>query len=415
MSQFTVFQELPKELRDHIWDLAIRDHSPAAHFFTIYDVWFDGIQVTQPQKVLDDISDRASLLDSVGLAAPRAQRANELSWVDGNKSAYMTDSGLWTACWESRTRMLWRFRTSNKAVTMGFRRDNNGERQYLTIQPEEDLLCFQFAKLSVIHPSKDMFWHCIQDLPTLQWRKPLERPFIRDVAVEVDPAWVSGWRPSARPDWPIRGFAEAGYVRELHGFWFINYALERRYKPDGDRTERRTFRAGGGLELVEVDGGDDEWFDRSAGPDAIDSGPPGNSLVHRLATYFQDELDSEDDSDEDSEYDGEWDSEDDSELDSEDDRDEDEPLPTHFGVLACVRRGSEKHLLTKSEWEEVPDLISCEDLPRTQQTGFANKKVNTSPALKSVAMSSCRKRPIRADGSTAGFSTELPLLKLGKW
>ncbi|KAK3386488.1 hypothetical protein B0H63DRAFT_467860 [Podospora didyma] len=34
---FHYFPDLPKELRDKIWDMALRPGRPAAHFFTIFD------------------------------------------------------------------------------------------------------------------------------------------------------------------------------------------------------------------------------------------------------------------------------------------------------------------------------------------------------------------------------------------
>jgi hypothetical protein len=37
MPQFHQFSDLPKELRDEIWDTAIRDDGPGVHFFSVYD------------------------------------------------------------------------------------------------------------------------------------------------------------------------------------------------------------------------------------------------------------------------------------------------------------------------------------------------------------------------------------------
>lgn len=138
--------------------------------------------------------------------------SDQLSWTDGNLSTYLTDSGLWTACHESRQRMLRHFRPSETSpqlskrmpvdweavrricekptasINMEFLRDN-GERQYLTIRPSADLLCLhqpQSSNISWDH------WHFLQDFPLFRWRSHewhWESSYIMNVAVEYDPAW----------------------------------------------------------------------------------------------------------------------------------------------------------------------------------------------------------------------------------
>lgn len=353
MSQFTIFTELPQELRDHIWDLAIRDDGPAAHFFTMYDPAVDPHDVVRLEERVHATRGGYSPFCRVGFAAPQRRGTSEPSWVEGNVSTYITDSGLWTACWDSRKRMLWHFRpeansppttphSSTAPVTMPFRRENGG-RQYLTIRPSEDLLCLQFAQGSVIRRESGYHWTYVQDFPWFRgrhWWEPPQR--VRHVAVEFDMAWLDGIG-----GWPFSGLLSADRIAGLAGFWFISYGLERRYRADGDRRGRRNFRTGGGADLVEVRAGDDEWWDRSTDgwwlpsgeSAAVRLGGPVRSLALHWAqnlTHLKTRM----------VLDG---------YDS-DDSDSEPPLPLQYGVLACVKTGSENHLPTKSEWMDASYL-----------------------------------------------------------
>lgn len=322
MSQFTKFSELPQELQDQIWDLAIRDDRPAAHFFTVYDAAEDPNDVVRQEKRAHDA--RAGHVPSygVGLAAPEGVATCKQSWADGNASAYMTGSALWTACWNSRKRMLRHFlptAASSPAVTMPFLRD-------------EDLLCLQFPTGSVIREQKCSHWRLPQDFPLIRsrlsdgwWHLP-ER--VRHLAIDLrDMDWFETWFA----DWPylrllnVDGMARAG----LAGFWLINYGLERRYRADGDRRERRTFRAAGGVDLVEVFPKDDEWWDRSDDLERLEA--------QRLMQYMANL----------NEWTINW---------KKVDRITQDFQHEHrYGVLACVKPGSEKHLPTKSEWIDALD------------------------------------------------------------
>lgn len=340
MSQFQLFAKLPKELRDMIWDAAIRDNSPAAHFFCHGAL--DPNFTVNPERRVHATSGRNRRKYRFGLSAPQSSPNNEYSWVGGNPSAYMIDSGLWTACWESRERMKRHFQPekatsgpldrqgrllSDAPVTLPFRRDK-GERQYLTIRPSEDLLCLQSAKRPAL------YCNLLANLPTFRRPRPdgvgWESTIPRNVAIEFDPLCFEPqiellFEPS------IRDYNEA--VLQLAGFWLINRSLRRRYKPDEDRSRRRTFRAAEGMELVEVRRGDDEWWDRSWKAGAGDSRCTYRSKAEYLAERLHRTAVTDDSSDDNSD-------------DSADDR-----LPARrFGVLACVRSGSEKHLPTKSEW-----------------------------------------------------------------
>lgn len=289
MAEFHHFPDLPKELRDDIWDMAIRDDDPAVHFFSIYDAQDDPESVVSPAKKVH--APRPSCIpgSSVGFAAPRRRGSDQLSWTDGNLSGYLTDSGLWTACFESRERMLRHFRpfetsplvskrmpvdweTVQKicekptaSVNMEFTRDN-GERQYLTVRPSTDLLCLQLPDNSSISWNSKRHWQLIQDFPFKLFRGyenkwPWYSSPIMNVAVEFDPAWETfdpeKDRPGRRPFKGITdGFSESNEKHGLKTLWFIDYSLSRKHKSE-DR-ERQTFRAGK-FTFIEVDSDDYEW------------------------------------------------------------------------------------------------------------------------------------------------------------
>lgn len=353
MSQFTIFSRLPQELRDQIWDQAMRDDSPAAHFFTMYDPAVDTDCVVRQEKRVHATSGGNDPSYRVGLAAPQGRTWCEHSWTGGNVSAYVTDSGLWTACWESRKRMLRYFRpaatssppaadpadglpaSSTAPVTMPFRRDN-GERQYLTIRPSEDLLCFQFARCSAISRQEGDHWGHLRDFPLFRRRRPgggWQSPQrMRHIAIEYDMELLDEMTAS----WLRQSSIRADDVVGLAGFWFINYRLERRYRPDKDRRARKTFRAAGGVEFVEVRKSDDEWWDRTDGSNADRPGYNEFELA-KIWSYIKKGMPSDQNI---------FDSSDESSDDTADER----RLPLRYGVLACLNPGSAKHLPTKSEW-----------------------------------------------------------------
>lgn len=363
MARFHPFKDLPKELRDRIWDTAIRDECPAVHFFTLYDAQADPPSVVQPSKKVHATS--ASYVPEfyLGLAAPRCRGSDQLSWTDGNISTYLTDSGLWTACHESRERMLRYFRPSETSpqvsklmpvdwrtvqeicnqptasINMEFIRDN-GERQYLTVRLSTDLLCLRLPENSNISWNSRHHWERIQDFPLFRWHSHSwhwESSYIMNVAVEYDPAWEK-FHP--RKDYgPFRGVTDGfSKVNEIHGlitFWFIDYRLRRKYK--SDNCERKTFRAGK-LTFIEVTSTDYEWCccPKEGCLDGCFHGPGrriesgAHALVYDLESYNESQPD---------------------ELSGYDRLEVDTGADCR--VLACVDLESEGELLTREEWYET--------------------------------------------------------------
>ncbi|POS72508.1 hypothetical protein DHEL01_v209099 [Diaporthe helianthi] len=399
--------------------MAIRHDEPSAQCFTIYDA--HDLYYPWDKKTCPTISNYGHC--PVGLAAPRAVRSRFLpnpTWVDQNKSAYMTDSGLWTACRGSRARMLWRFkpaetstvmsrlgavdrlearrvcRRPDASVTMPFRRDN-GERQYLTIKPTQDLLFLDFAAEKTVWKLMTSYGQFLRDSPPFRWQLPGGRwhsPLrVRHIALRYDhdPAWVRDieryLRATLNQDIPCGG------MPGLERVWYVHYGLRRKYRvdqPKDDRRGRQTFRAGDKHEFVEVLETDTEW----SGLSFASSGPGTRrrSVAHRFARaeeriYFEgmlvrlpfwDQVRQELEiytannannnanhvsntpinlhdalgGDEYSDYDEQQIS-----GGSPIDRftawvDLAREKRPRFGILAYVKRGSERHLPTKAEWFE---------------------------------------------------------------
>jgi hypothetical protein len=367
MAQFEFFNDLPKELRDQIWDMSIRNDDPAVHFFTMYDVWNDPGSVVDPAKKVHATRGQETHILSfrTGLAAPRGPGEGKLSWTDGNISTYLTDSGLWTACQESRERMLRHFRpykTSplvsrrmpvhlttvmdicdkpTASVNMEFTRDN-GERQYLTIRPSTDLICLQLSENSNVSYRMGGFdWEAISDSPSFRWYShecPWHSSYIMNVAVEYDPAWEYRSPDKVRNHFEsVRSaFINVGEINGLADFWFIDYRLKRKYKPARCERGTRKFHAGN-LTFIEVTQGDAGWCccPREGCSDECFSdeqkytmhGP--HEMAYDLEMYHDQRFDTMSEDGSETYY---W---------------------NGYGVLACVDLGLEGKLPTREEFYEM--------------------------------------------------------------
>ncbi len=170
------------ELRWHIWDLAVRDDRPGAHFLTTWRRRLPHIALPMDRKLrctINGYNDDNEVYQHwapkpPGLPDAQGESAAGYSWTEGNRSAYMVDGGLWRACHESRRavirslkrRGVWKanpkvddptlFETAARsgqlgtdgrhrryhACSTGYFHGPGGERQYFTIRPG-DLVLFQ--------------------------------------------------------------------------------------------------------------------------------------------------------------------------------------------------------------------------------------------------------------------------------
>jgi hypothetical protein len=106
---FPLFNYLPFELRAEIWRRAMRDEQvPGVHYFTVCDKDDDtenviyneyGLSQQGPFLAAPSWGPKCFLAGSCGVPSTD-------SWQHQDDSTYLIDSGLWTACKESRDLML---------------------------------------------------------------------------------------------------------------------------------------------------------------------------------------------------------------------------------------------------------------------------------------------------------------------
>ncbi|GAB1312828.1 hypothetical protein MFIFM68171_03038 [Madurella fahalii] len=314
--KFHQFPQLPMELRELIWDLVIRPDRPSAHFFSMFNTDLDDERAVLEEHALleaprllvnkvrvwrDTEEGPQAFWEEVPagrfrLAAPRCEENSSYSWTASNPSAYLVDSGLWTACSESQERMENHFRTQE------FRRNYwgaslaglaavlpasgvfrlHGEKQLLTVQPNRDLFCFQpFDPETIVELEGNG-----NVMPSFYDAYNFE---MRHMALEVGTEW---WKVPARSDAARKlnprfgGLGMLGLARRVEAgrrgvlwVWLLEKCLRRRdpnapvHIPNG----RHVFY-GNGYKYVEVRDGDDDdgWVldisdeERQTGETALD-------------------------------------------------------------------------------------------------------------------------------------------------
>ncbi|KAK3182609.1 hypothetical protein K4F52_006059 [Lecanicillium sp. MT-2017a] len=197
---FHPFPQLPPELRREIWSLATRDFSvPGVHFFAI--------------KAFDQTGD---LPDEITFTSPgcsvRCKKGGypkaTLSgyWEHANVSSYLEDSGLWTACRESRDVMQHQAKPIRQRCKSYYNKDGSLEHTLLDHLPVTGL--FEDAQLTTprlftVYPDRDLFvigseW--LDRLPYLTETQVIigaDEWALRafpNIAIEYDPAWGKDFR-----------------------------------------------------------------------------------------------------------------------------------------------------------------------------------------------------------------------------
>ncbi|KAK4654162.1 hypothetical protein QC762_401540 [Podospora pseudocomata] len=283
---FPRFPRLPYELRHMIWEFAIRPAAPGAHIFTISD---------STNTTSDDSRENEG---HVLVCQPRCDqtRGGKADGQLNNPSTYIADSGLWTACRESRNVMERKLlqREDRPILFWGDSSDGpppvNPEcwtNRQIALFPTRDLIILQSQ---IFTPFR---WTVMPG--SLDWDKPTYRQSqlpscafwsamknvtsqaARHIAVEYNPAW-----DSMSLHWgEVTGFVDLllGPSRaELDSgpthVWFIDYRLKRRnrvstekqLRTESEREEPRVYY-GDGCRYVEVseqdsgESGDGEWND----------------------------------------------------------------------------------------------------------------------------------------------------------
>ncbi|KAJ3548416.1 hypothetical protein NM208_g1024 [Fusarium decemcellulare] len=204
LSTFRYFPKLPSELRLHIWKLAVRhydDNRNGLHYFLKSgDNKLDPSPAVLCSYSLD--SDVASYQDFPASTSHSA--------TIGNRSAFMWDTGLWTACRESREVMVGHYeRCGWGEVNLGHPRGAELDWSSIANADMFDTSCsppYELSRTSIELngkwaalrlPSQDIFCIRPEDWNYMASRSDLfpftyfckdHKPFYQ-IAVEFDPTW----------------------------------------------------------------------------------------------------------------------------------------------------------------------------------------------------------------------------------
>ncbi|KAF5530302.1 hypothetical protein FNAPI_13598 [Fusarium napiforme] len=199
----TSFKELPRELRDQIWSLAIRDDHPGAHIFGQY--------VTGSRRV-------------------RSQDG-----CDENISTYLIDGGLWAACHESRCIMEKHFNQSKRQLAPRSLHDrrNSFSQQDLFKKASSGYFDGTPMERVTVFPLRDLFILQHEDLEEIDWNNidyelalaSLTEGFygVNHIAIEYDRAWAD----ESRQKDILYTFSQA-CVGVTYTLWFIDRSLKRK-------------------------------------------------------------------------------------------------------------------------------------------------------------------------------------------
>ncbi|KAF4495331.1 hypothetical protein FAGAP_8536 [Fusarium agapanthi] len=149
-TEFHLFSALPTELRQEIWNLAIRPKEPGVHIFQVYGTYWDHLTPEAIRFSHHKVRLRGRDRDELGLAVPLPHEGSACVNKPSAKSVstYMIDAGLWTACHESMTMMRKAFprprsiecgKVRVPKPVMGYY-ISGGAPFYFTINPAHDLL-----------------------------------------------------------------------------------------------------------------------------------------------------------------------------------------------------------------------------------------------------------------------------------
>lgn len=233
---FHRFAELPWELRDQIWNLAVRLSRPGVQIFKLYD------PETEPylNNAMDVSFDDYYRHNNYGIAIPDRN--------DNNSSAYLVDGGLWTVCKESRRVMEHRSKSQrasrekinhmqpqNKpdALATGYYKDHDGNSHYFTVLPYQDLFLFQ-----------------LEDPATIDWEQfpgeiPLGASIWRfhgrlNIALEFKPEWglQLGGRINKYERLPIvETFSRMVMALGASSYiWLVDYNIRRKQAMAGEES-----------------------------------------------------------------------------------------------------------------------------------------------------------------------------------
>lgn len=208
-TSFRLFPHLPPEIQDVIWDAAVRPATKShVHSFIIADHHYRTFDSVSVPGFFLRLGVHGKVNGGFKLAVPHDDPN-----TGPNSSVYLSDSGLWMACKQSRAAMEGRFPTNewwsempgedqpqrraragecfgqrNVAHTASYI-DSNAQVRHITIRPDEDLFYFSPLQLDLIN----WFHHyAFNDVPLIDYRgyntaSPASSFLGLHVALDYDP------------------------------------------------------------------------------------------------------------------------------------------------------------------------------------------------------------------------------------
>jgi hypothetical protein len=308
---FHYFSTLPKADRELIWALAIRPERPSAHVFTLYNAREDTERLALSQYAAgpppkrwdyalaapeiftssdeedyeedeedeepdEDEEDEGAEEDEEEEGAEDYQEDENgydddseqlFSWSRGNRSVYMIDAGLWTACRESRAVIERRFKVNEWEKELDQKHISTVEviRDYPDTPATTWFLSDGEPQRCLVNPKTDLFFLLPFDPETTDWDSMWGLPFfshmtrikygVNHVALDSDMIssdWDGPWTKCA-----IR--AVSGDIGHwLTNFWFVDYSLQRKANVPSSKNRRQFY--GHGCVFTEVCRHDKDWY-----------------------------------------------------------------------------------------------------------------------------------------------------------
>ncbi|KAK5652636.1 hypothetical protein OQA88_10229 [Cercophora sp. LCS_1] len=249
---FHQFPLLAKEIRDEIWNLAIRPFHHGVHVFSVHTSKECALEHADDMEAMDEgLTD-----DSYHFSAPRClprekgfsselMKTTKPSWTLNNPSTYLIDSGLWTACAESK-----------RAVGRAYGRDLIKQIKGNTSDPMPNLKLLEMHMPTLEFPnalgfnlitcgsSDDLFILQPQDLFALDWTGVWQN-LGGNIALEWDPAWDKNLLCDEGRDEllkvMVRLVRKIVHVpwREHNKIWLIDYRIKRSSSVPTESTARK--------------------------------------------------------------------------------------------------------------------------------------------------------------------------------
>lgn len=272
--------------------LALRPARPGVHVFSIYNSDEDKHDNDPADDLVLSTLPHSSLRLSAPNWGPRVigthldNRKEYASWTCNNPSTYLIDTGLWTACKESRFIIEREFRSRKWELAWRHHCDGQNPSQfygYSHLVPA--MACFKHKDSPNHHyltvfPKEDLFYLQPHDIETLDWDGMQNRYFLGEslgfnhpgnftlgfydltnIALEFDPSWAIGVenaRPHSGGDQILDLLAQISFDGGTYGgmcmLWLIDYGLKRKPNvPMNEALKGKSVFYQGNRRFVEVD------------------------------------------------------------------------------------------------------------------------------------------------------------------